>query len=625
MAMAMRKCLGRVIRGGVCNQSKCLSNCYYATATNWYKNNIYNSFTFSSENPKSVYNKVLEDVKGGFHFGRWLPLRKNYTTRVEPEDNLELIGVKKGEFVNLFDLLFTETRDYLIKCNDGRQVKAEELAGKVVIIYFDSVLDMDTDFIAYLIHAYNSLQRNCGFEVVFVNVDDAVEKLNGEISPAPSQGGPKKPFEDIFSCMPWAAIPLSDITSRERIKRRFGVPVKLYIGTPVVVDSTGMILQSHAYTIILNYGALGYPFSDERIDFLDSEDCAASRQPSLKALLASPERDYLISNKEDKVPIHTLEDMAVALYFYNDNRYCTNEQFTLILKGVYEELAKRNKKFEVVLIYLYDTPDTQIEVSFWKLFKTMPWLALPIGDSSYIKLERIFMFSWFHDYDRLDSRLVVLGPRMEFVETFRSDILSCFNFAAYPYSREKIATLLAEEAKELKLEMLWNPNSVFGGKYRSQVSLSQLDGKRVIFFFGKVQQLYKREVLFLESLKIRYIELKGTDDEFEVIQITDELCSKTEDVANLPWFVQHCGQDYSLSKWFNFYLKDGWYTSTLLIAFDQNGRVVRKTIHPTFENTNFPFYAGGLEKEASSQAVKYFGLDLLHNWFPGSIYSYRKN
>lgn len=74
-----------------------------------------------TENPKSVYNKVPEDVKGGFHFGP-LPLTKNYTTRVETEDNLELIGIKKGEFVNLFDLLFTETRDYLIKCNDGRQV-----------------------------------------------------------------------------------------------------------------------------------------------------------------------------------------------------------------------------------------------------------------------------------------------------------------------------------------------------------------------------------------------------------------------------------------------------------------------------------------------------------------------
>ncbi|KAK1348249.1 hypothetical protein POM88_054968 [Heracleum sosnowskyi] len=214
MAMAMRKCLGRVMRGGVCNQSKSKSlfNCYYAAATNWFNNN--NIYTpFSSENPKSIYNKVPEDVKGGSHFGPLL-LTKNYTTKVEPDDKLQLIGIKEGEFVNIFDLLFTETRDYLIKCNDGQQVKDEELAGKVVIIYFDSVLDLDTGFMEYLIHTYNSLQHKSGFEVVFVNVDDAVDILN------------------------------------------------------------------------------------------------AARQPSLKALLASPERDYLISNKGDKVPIHTLEDMV---------------------------------------------------------------------------------------------------------------------------------------------------------------------------------------------------------------------------------------------------------------------------------------------------------------------------
>ncbi|KAK1349793.1 hypothetical protein POM88_054756 [Heracleum sosnowskyi] len=467
MAMAMRKCLGRVMRGGVCNQSKSKSlfNCYYAAATNWFNNN--NIYTpFSSENLKSICNKVPEDVKGGSHFGPLL-LTKNYTTKVEPDDKLiQLIGIKQGEFVNIFDLLFTETRDYLIKCNDGQQVKAEELAGKVVIIYFDSVLDLDTGFMEYLIHTYNSLQHKSGFEVVFVNVDDAVDILNGEISPARSQDGPKKHFEDIISCMPWTAIPLSDITSRERIKRRFGVPVKLYIGAPVVVDSTGMIVQSDAYMIIRNYRALGYPFSDERIDLLESEEYAAARQPSLKALLASPERDYLISNKGDKVPIHTLEDMVVALYFYTDNGYFINEQSTQKLKEVYDELAKKNKKFEVVLIYVHDTPDNQIVQSFWELFKTMPWLALPIGDSSYMKLERIFKFSWFG----WNPRLVVFGPRMEFIETFGSYMLGCFGFTAYPFCREKVAMLLAEETKELKLEMLWNPNSVFGGKHGFQVS-----------------------------------------------------------------------------------------------------------------------------------------------------------
>lgn len=135
--------------------------------------------------------------------------------------------------------------------------------------------------------------------------------------------------------------------------------------------------------------------------------------------------------------------------------------------------------------------------------------------------------------------------------------------------------------------------------------------------------LYEHKAPFLESLKDRYIELKGTDDEFEVIQITDEPCSKNELVANLPWFVLARGEDYSLSKWFNFYL--GWCTNTFLMAFDQNGRVVRKTIDPTIEDKNFPFYAGGLEKEALSQAVDVFGLDIFEYGFPASIFSYRKN
>ncbi|KAK1396043.1 hypothetical protein POM88_005906 [Heracleum sosnowskyi] len=47
-------------------------------------------------------------------------------------------------------------------------------------------------------------------------------------------------------------------------------------------------------------------------------DQLAGKKPSLGALLASPERDYVISNKGDKVPIHTLEEKEVALYFYEE-------------------------------------------------------------------------------------------------------------------------------------------------------------------------------------------------------------------------------------------------------------------------------------------------------------------
>lgn len=93
-------------------------------------------------------------------------------------------------------------------------MKAEELAGKVVVIYFDSVFDMDMDFLTYLMDIYRKLEHNSGFEVVFVNVDDAVDSFSSEMSLAPSQGRPEQHFEEEFSRMSWTAIPLSDITTR---------------------------------------------------------------------------------------------------------------------------------------------------------------------------------------------------------------------------------------------------------------------------------------------------------------------------------------------------------------------------------------------------------------------------
>ncbi|KAL8111622.1 hypothetical protein AgCh_019369 [Apium graveolens] len=89
--------------------------------------------------------------------------------------------------------------------------------------------------------------------------------------------------------------------------------------TVLIVDSTCMVLQQcHDANYILElYGSLGYPFSDERIQFLQSEDDAIAMQPSLQSLLASPQRDY--HSYYWQVPIHTLEDKVVAIYFYEED------------------------------------------------------------------------------------------------------------------------------------------------------------------------------------------------------------------------------------------------------------------------------------------------------------------
>lgn len=217
-----------------------------------------------------------------------------------------------------------------------------------------------------------------------------------------------------------------------------------------------------------------------------------------------------------------------------------------------------------------------------------------------------------------------MGPHFEFIEPYGVSILQKYKTSAYPFSRDAVAKLITKEAKELKLEMLWDPNSVFGGKFGSQVRFSQLAGKRVVLFFDR-GKLKDSDAKFVETLKERYIHMKGTEDEFEVIHIT-KLSAKTEHVANLPWFVQPLGEDYTACLSLLFDLEFITYCyggSAKLIAFDRDGSVVRKTVLPTCENMDFPFYAGGLEDEAVFQLFMLFGWDCLSG-FPNMIYSYKR-
>ncbi|KAL6583617.1 hypothetical protein OROMI_002906 [Orobanche minor] len=403
-------------------------------------------------------------------------------------------------------------------------VKFEQLAGKVVVLYFGSVHDMERNYIKSLMCVYNELPPNKGFEVVVVDIYDDPD-FNRLRSFDPShQGKLQKNLEHVLSSIPWTAVPLSDITSRKQLKQRFGIPEVVYriCWISFVNDSTGKVLQCGDLSIFHRYGALGYPFSDERINYLRSEDDRAGRQPSWEALLASTEVMISFQIKGTR-PIHTLEDKVVALYFYEEG--VTNKNITPKLKTVYEKLAENNKNFEVVLIYLYDTTwthDITNEDSFLKTFKDMPWLALPFKDTNYKKLERIFDYPW--DSDGVDAQgceLIIIGPHMEFIELFGAFILLNFGTQAYPFSLRKVANLLTEEAKELKLEMLWEPQSVLGEKYGFEAQCSQLAGKRVIIIFEWFYSC-EWEASFLETLEERYIKLKGTSNEFEVIHIVQD-------------------------------------------------------------------------------------------------------
>lgn len=152
----------------------------------------------------------------------------------------------------------------------------------------------------------------------------------------------------------------------------------------------------------------------------------------------------------------------------------------------YEEFAKKKKEFEVVLIYLYDTEGTcgyTNEESFYRKFRSMPWLALLFKDPAYTKLKRFFGYN-FDLGERMETpSLVIFGPYGKFIEPWGADILMKFKFPAYPFTREKVAKLETEKIKELKLVMLWDRKTSFRRNDGTEVSSFDIFVKDPLFFF----------------------------------------------------------------------------------------------------------------------------------------------
>lgn len=121
-----------------------------------------------------------------------------------------------------------------------------------------------------------------------------------------------------------------------------------------------------------------------------------------------------------------------------------------------------------------------------------------------------------------------------------------------------------------------------------------------------------KEVEFLKMLKERYLQLKGTTDEFEVIYITyqdDKFCYN-ELVADAPWFVSPASKvfeeiqiKFPFSTYYGKYYFE--YEWSFLLAFGQDGGIVRKTVCPKFMHLDFPFYAGSMEDEAYYKISQY--------------------
>lgn len=128
---------------------------------------------------------------------------------------------------------------------------------------------------------YNELSPKGDFEIVFVSADEDDESFNG-----------------YFSKMPWLAVPFSDSETRSRLDDLFEVRGIPYL---VILNENGKVLTGEGVEIIGEYGADGYPFTLERVKEIKEQEEEARRNQSLKSLLVSNLRDFVISTDGKKV------------------------------------------------------------------------------------------------------------------------------------------------------------------------------------------------------------------------------------------------------------------------------------------------------------------------------------
>ncbi|GAB4839789.1 hypothetical protein Ancab_020499 [Ancistrocladus abbreviatus] len=429
-------------------------------------------------------------------------------------------GTTDTECLDLISLLSSEERDFLVR-NNGDRVKIKDLSGKTVGLYFSgSWCPPCRGFTPILIEVYQELSSSKGdFEVVFISSDRDEESFNGYLSK-----------------MPWLAIPFSDKATIKHLGAKFEV-----MGIPhlVFIDGSGKVTTDEGDELIREYRTKAYPFTQERIDQLKEEEMEARRNQTLKSILVSDTRDYVISKDGNKIRVPELQGKMVGLYFCISS-YGPCIEFTEKLMQIYRTLKEKGENFEIVSIPLDDSDD-----EFKEGFATMPWFALPFGDMTCDKLVKYFELNNI-------PRLVIIGPDGKTLNSDVAVLIDEHGVEAYPFTPEKLDELAAIEKARLEAQTLGSllvsgEKDFVIDKSGSKVPVSNLVGKHILLYFSAHWCPPCRS--FTPELIKAYHEIKEKEDAFEVIFISSDSDQSSFDeyYSSMPWLALPFGDERKAS------------------------------------------------------------------------------
>ncbi|URE13695.1 Nucleoredoxin [Musa troglodytarum] len=415
-----------------------------------------------------------------------------------------------------------EREDFLIR-NNGEKVAISSLDGRkfglfLSEIHYDRIVTDD------LIKVYNQLSsEGRDFEIVFVSCDSCEETFNM-----------------YFSDMPWLAVPFADSDTRERLHDHFGSFTEYYPDLLVIYDAAiGMVVNEEGLRAVAKYGVNGYPFTVKRYYELEA---AAKKEQSLRSLLVSSSRDYLISNDGSKVAVSDLEGKIVAFYFWFNipDKDGGPDKLTRVLAEIYRKLKEAGESFEVVLVPLDDNKS-----SYEQGLASMPWLAIPFEDEGCERLIRYFELWPFH----LPTVLVIGADGKIMLKNYDSliDDYGVLAWEAFPFSEEQLDLLpeKARAAQTLESLLVAGDLDYVIRKEGLKVPVKELVGKTILLFFAMNGSIWCQK--FLPMLIEAYHKIKRMDSAFEVIYVpmgdmnTDP--GAFEFFLRMPWLAVPVGDE----------------------------------------------------------------------------------
>ncbi|KAL5783551.1 hypothetical protein ACOSP7_008580 [Xanthoceras sorbifolium] len=410
----------------------------------------------------------------------------------------------------LLSVFGTNFVGFFVRSN-GNKVTCNELEEKIIALYFaGSSCVQSNHFTPILIEAYNDLiiSMKKSFEVILVSSDNDEES-----------------FQKHFSTMPWLALPQSNQTARDSFKSLYAIGETPQL---IILNQKGHLLSSNGLSLVYEFGSKGYPFTPERIKQLrDEEEIQKKKNQSLRSVLATPTRDFVISNDGKLVPISELEGKLVGLYVsLGPFRAC--QKFTPKLVDLYRSLKEKGESFEVVYVSLEDDKE-----SFENEFMKMPWLAIPFGDKSLKKLPVYFKLNAL-------PTLLILGPDGKTLSLNVRDYIGEFGIQAYPFSPEKLTAIdelrkARDESQTLESLLVSDELDFVIGKDDMKVPVSELVGKTVLFYFSRKACPPCRA--FTPKLAKTYHEIKAKQPDFEVIFVSldNDEESFNKYYSEMPW------------------------------------------------------------------------------------------